>query len=113
VNSALCQAISQADDMRGVVSEPSSWQTLKQKVGENTVDSLGTLGRTPEDIEVYRAYRRQVRILSFLLSLYSAFATPNLRSHSCCSECEESGATMLACSSAWQRYYTNGAPRDV
>ena len=33
-----------SDDMRGIVSEPSSWEELKQKVEENTVEALGTLG---------------------------------------------------------------------
>lgn len=58
--SGQSEAVPAADDMRGVVSEPSSWQNLKEKIEENTVESLGTLGRTPVDIEVYREFRRQV-----------------------------------------------------
>jgi hypothetical protein len=59
---AVCtDVIPPTGDMRGVVLEPSSWQHLKQQVAENTVDSLGTLGRTSVEIEVYRTFRRQVR----------------------------------------------------
>jgi hypothetical protein len=47
--------------MRGVVSEPTSWRTLQEKVNEKSVESLGTLGRLPEDIEIYRAFRKKVK----------------------------------------------------
>eukprot|EP00892_Ulva_mutabilis_P011242 jgi/Ulvmu1/8490/UM044_0024.1 len=45
--------------MRGVVSEPSSWENIKEKVTIGTVESLGTLGRLPDHIEVYRAFRKK------------------------------------------------------
>lgn len=47
--------------MRGIVSKPSSWEEIKEKVNIGTVESLGTLGRLPDHIEIYRAFRKKVR----------------------------------------------------
>lgn len=60
VNRGHSENIPGSGDMRGVVLRPSSWQDLQQKIEENTVESLGALGRTAVDIEVYREFRRQV-----------------------------------------------------
>lgn len=53
------RTISEASDMRGVVEEPSSWEEIKRKVQIGTVESLGSLGRLPTHIEIYRAFRKQ------------------------------------------------------
>lgn len=56
------RTISEASDMRGVVEEPSSWEEIKRKVQIGTVESLGSLGRLPTHIEIYRAFRKQVQL---------------------------------------------------
>lgn len=74
---ATREVIPPPGDMRGVVLEPSSWQELIAKIQENTVESLGTLGRTPVEIEVYREFRRQVcpGCIFFTLYIFSAGPT--------------------------------------
>ena len=46
---------------RGMVARPMRWNELKPCVEEGTLASLGKLGRLPEEVMTYRAYRKQVR----------------------------------------------------
>jgi hypothetical protein len=48
--------------MRGLVERPTTWNELKDRIKENSLESLGKLGRLPDDIRTYRAFRQKVGI---------------------------------------------------
>lgn len=48
---------------RGKVKRPMAWEEIEPLVQENTLESLGHLGRLPEEVARYRAFRAQVRFV--------------------------------------------------
>ena len=70
---------------RGVVYRAIQWHEIVQLVGDGSTEALAQLGRLPEDVLRYRAYRTKVRPQSGLRGLARYVVHTQTR----CCECSD------------------------
>lgn len=73
LNNNLVEEFEKLRGAPGVCLEPFPWAEVKRLIAENSLESLGKLGRSPAGIVVYRQFRKKV------LHQYSALTSPSVR----------------------------------